>query len=396
MKSNRFERHSRKYIIGIIILSIVLSAYGLEMFFSSNFGGKVTGELTRVIRNANKIRHIRLAELAPSSLLYVTPTDNQIKGFDSLVKKEFRFEIDINGFIYPSVVHENPDLSIVFLGGSTTECLYVEEKNRFPYLVGTLLEHGNRKVNSINSGISGNNTMHSINILLNKVLKFNPDIVVLMHNVNDLNILLYENDYWNNNMWRSLLIIDTCSGVQEDPSYLNKIKHQLKNSFPALYKKIVVAKRKYIDGQSDNEVDQFANVRGKKLVIDAPKILKMFEANLKIFVSIARAKEIMPVLMTQSSRFRKDPDKIILQNWTMEKEFGITYEQYRDIYDNMNESVRKVAKENSVLLIDLAKEIPQTKDYLFDYVHFNDNGSILAAKVIANQLDKVIINSSGD
>ena len=59
------------------------------------------------------------------------------------------------------------------------------------------------KVNSYNAGRSGNNTLHSLNILLNKVVNLKPDIVVLMENINDLAILMYEKTYWNTNPSRS-------------------------------------------------------------------------------------------------------------------------------------------------------------------------------------------------
>ncbi len=76
--------------------------------------------------------------------------------------------------------------------------------NRFPYLAGRLLEQQTHlKVNSYNAGRSGNNSLHSLNILLNKVVNLKPDIVVMMHNINDLAILMYEKTYWNTNPSRS-------------------------------------------------------------------------------------------------------------------------------------------------------------------------------------------------
>ena len=117
---------------------------------------------------------------------------------DGLVQKPFVLRVDRQGFIMPSKIHDHPDLTIAFLGGSTTECTYVDEDNRFPYLAGRLLERQTHlKVNSYNAGRSGNNTLHCLNVLLNKVVNLKPDIVVLMENINDLAILMYEKTYWN-------------------------------------------------------------------------------------------------------------------------------------------------------------------------------------------------------
>ena len=62
------------------------------------------------------------------------------------------------------------------------------------------------KVNSYNAARSGNNSLHSINILLHKLMPLKPDIVVMMHNINDLVALLYEQTYWNNNASRRVMV----------------------------------------------------------------------------------------------------------------------------------------------------------------------------------------------
>ena len=74
--------------------------------------------------------------------------------------------------------------------------------------------------NSYNSGVSGNNTLHSIDILLNKAIPLEPDIVVLMQNINDLIILLFEGDFWNHNPYRGVIVQE----IVVPPSPLTKIK----------------------------------------------------------------------------------------------------------------------------------------------------------------------------
>ncbi|MCS6771121.1 MAG: SGNH/GDSL hydrolase family protein [Kiritimatiellae bacterium] len=138
-------------------------------------------------------RVIRLREHAPNQNRWVRPTREYMQGVDSLERKFYRLATDENGFIMPSAIHETPDIELVFLGGSTTECLYVDETNRFPYLAGRLLEsRTGLRINSYNGGHSGNHSMHSLNVLINKVLPMQPDAVILCHNINDFATLLYE------------------------------------------------------------------------------------------------------------------------------------------------------------------------------------------------------------
>ena len=69
---------------------------------------------------------------------------------------------------------------------------------------------------------------------------------------------------------------------------------------------------------------------------------------------------------------------------------GIDYGQFKDIFDTFNESIRKKAKENNIMVIDLAKKIPQEKEFLYDIVHHNDNGSIKSAEIISEQLAPLV------
>ena len=92
------------------------------------------------------------------------------------------------------------------------------------------------------------------------------------------------------------------------------------------------------------------------------------------------------VLMTQASRIKNNPDNLVRENYPLDRDFGIKYSQYKDIYDAFNEAIRNVGEANNILVIDLARTVPQENDYMYDAVHFNDNGSIFVAKIIANEL----------
>jgi hypothetical protein len=72
------------------------------------------------------------------------------------------------------------------------------------------------------------------------------------------------------------------------------------------------------------------------------------------------------------------------------KDTGIGYGQFKDIFDTFNESIRKKSKENNIMVIDLAKKIPQEKDFMYDIVHHTDNGSIKSAEIISEQLAPLV------
>ncbi|MBI4688395.1 MAG: SGNH/GDSL hydrolase family protein [Nitrospirae bacterium] len=374
MTNNVFMKHPKKTLFVLAVIIFVIIVFGFEKYIAWK-----DPALKRDERYGANTRHILLRENPPLSIRYIRATDKELKRTDSLTDKAYRLEIDEDGFVSPSRIHEKPDVKIVFLGGSTTECMYVDEQNRFPYLVGRLLENEHRKVNSYNSGVGGNNTFHSINILINKIIPLNPDIVVMMENVNDLIILLYEGDYWNKNPYKGP--IGYCA-EQTFSSHIRGIFGTAVRSFaPNLYPKITAALRK--------SEDEFAYVRGKKIVITQEYLLGKYKTNLQTFINICRANGIAPVLMTQASRFKEKPDKVVTAHTSaMERDFGITYSELKNLFDKFNETVRDVGEANKVLVIDLAKKVPQEKNYIYDFDHYNDNGSRFVAKIIAGELVK--------
>jgi lysophospholipase L1-like esterase len=318
----------------------------------------------------------------------LVPDVSAMRMSDGLVQKPYVLRVDRQGFIMPSRVHDHPDLTIAFLGGSTTECTYVDEDNRFPYLAGRLIEpQTGLKVNSYNAGRSGANTLHCLNILLNKIVNLKPDIVVLMENINDLAILMYEKTYWNTNPSRS--------PIQERLPTLNTVGQDLRQTFylvrdltfPNLSREL----KRLSPFRGKVKGDEFQDVRGQKITIDQDLLVREFSLNLQTFINICRARGITPVLMTQASRLTESPDPLIRKLMgSLEVSQGITYGEFKAAFDRLNQTIRDVGAKNQVLVIDLAREIPPIKENICDVAHFNDQGSRLVAARLAAGLIPVV------
>jgi hypothetical protein len=280
---------------------------------------------------------------------------------------------------------------LVFLGGSTTECSYVEEENRFPYLVGRLLEKKTGlRTDSYNAAKGGNTSLHSLDALLNKVIPVKPDVAIMMHNVNDLAVLLFEKTFWTKNPYRSPLveIKPSCKTAMKNVEesfhimrdlYLPHLSRQLKN----LYHHIV--------GNSSS-VDEFKQARGRKIQVDKQKLVSEFSMNLQTFINISRARKITPVLMTMANRLKDHPDPFILsvERTTVETGTGLNYKDFKDLVDLFNQTIREVAAANSVFVIDLDRKVPKEKELMYDFVHLNDTGCKYVSDIIAAELYPVV------
>ena len=384
-KANWFEKHSKKTLFLFVALILLAMIYGAEKLLE--YKDKGVG-----FNFALPHRAIRLREYRPGMCVDYYPVGD-VKASDSLVLRHYPLRIDAAGFILPGRKYAKPDITLAFLGASTTECRYVQEEKRFPYLTGVLLEKElGIKINILNAARSGNQSLHSLDILLNKVLPFNPQIAVMMHNLNDLTILLYEQSYWRKNSARSVIIninkeiTSNYFKILRDkwiPHLAAALRH-----FDQKMRALLKPKGK---SKSRAEPDEFARIRGKSIKIAPDPLLAQFNMNLQTFINICRARQVTPVLMTMASRFKENPDKIIARNFPPPGGAGVDYRRFKELFDLFNAAIRQKAQENQVVLIDLAKKIPPEKEYLYDVVHYNGHGATKAAQVVSAGLKPLIV-----
>jgi len=373
--ANWFHRHPKKTLVAVTLLFILVIVFGAEKFLK--FNSRRQGILLEV--EAER-RYVRLKEFRPGTRMLMTMPRNHLPFTDNVFTKQYRVEIDRNGFIAPSRKYDAPDKVIVFLGGSTTECMFVDQDQRFPYVTGRILEQETgAKINSYNGGMSGSDSLNAIDILINKVIPLKPDVVVFMENINDLSTLLYEGTYWHDGTARSPL-----ETLKKRPIVGKLLKEIFIPHLNQAYKNL----GKTLSGK---EEDEFAGARGKTLVIDQAKMERDFAANLRTIVCICKAWGIVPVLMTQANRITEHPDPVVAAYVARGgRDRGINYQRFKALYDAFHDTIREVGRKNQVMVIDLAREVPSDKKHLYDMVHLNDAGSQLAAQIIAARLKGVI------
>ncbi|MBF0540379.1 MAG: SGNH/GDSL hydrolase family protein [Nitrospirae bacterium] len=381
-------KRNRKKIIFCLLILFVIGFLLIAEYILKNTDLLLFNTRVKILNKGGSERYIVLREHRPlqSSKVYTSAT----VGKYSLVR------LDENGFVIPSKVHNDPDIKMVFLGDSTTLVENAQEDKRFPYLVGRILEEKTgKKINSYNGAGNGNNSLHSINILLNKVLPLKPDFVVLMEVGMDLGVLVDNNTYWNK-------IEDRAPVIEIDNNFIKKliirkIKHILPNVGNEIQCFVDFIKGHYIHRQNKvspsiiNATDESAKKQQKEKTVDPQYICHEYEMNLQTFINICKARNITPVLMTQGNMFRdeetasKDKDSEIYKKLLRDAEsLGMTFTQSNNLYFKFNQIIRDIGKKNNILVIDLDREIPKDDTNFCDAVHFKQKGSILAADIISN------------
>jgi hypothetical protein len=68
----------------------------------------------------------------------------------------------------------------------------------------------------------------------------------------------------------------------------------------------------------------------------------------------------------------------------------LSFEQYQNIYQKFLQTIRIIAKESNILIVDLDQGITSSPKYFADIIHVNTTGSKMEVQLITNVLEKEI------
>ena len=278
-----------------------------------------------------------------------------------------RLRTDARSYILPSFQYQDPDATIVFLGGSTTECSAVQEDLRFPALVSRLLAQRGLKVNTLNAARSGSTLHDVLNVLLNHVIADRPDVAVVMEASNDIGVLKEDASY-QSRMGAPVAIVDFA-------------KWSLQVASSKLYLAALV--------RASANVEQFLTSDPTKDWRHHQPTLQqssvhIYRQRLKAFVHLCRSFDIQPVFMTQPF---SGSTNALTPNWVD-----------RTAQDQFNAVIRTVGEEEGVPVIDLVsylqEQVPdwnKPMEIFYDAIHVTDKGSQVYAQYITERLLPVIL-----
>ena len=361
--------------ITLMLLISVLTLKTVDLTFSFFF------PQDNLIENGEK-RQVVLREHNPGIRTSLTPDEDYLRYTETLDKKIYSLNVDENGFIdngNESQVSDT-DTLILFLGGSTTEALYVPEKKRFTSIVERELSSKLRqKVITLNGGKSGNHSIHSLINFIAKGLPQKPDFVVLMNNMNDLGSLRSTGSYWD--APKSRRIIQT---EEKKPAWYLLAKSMKDLLAPNLYSYLLPRLKQGVTDEWRDYRDDYRSYSD---------FYKDYKASLLSFVSVAKAWDVKPVLMTQFNRVNLS-DKLFRETFLQhtnnnEREL----QNYVSSYKKFNQIKRDIAKTEGVLLIDLDALVPSNSKYIYDTIHLNEVGSEYVGIIISDFFEKEIKRS---
>ncbi|MBO3699322.1 SGNH/GDSL hydrolase family protein [Roseivirga sp. E12] len=297
---------------------------------------------------------------------------------------------------------EKSRYNILALGGSTTECIGLSDKDNWTYLLEELINTADDlpPVTIGNVGRSGLNLAHhSVQVEKLSQQMENIDMVIMLVGINDF--------------MRAIHLNENYLPYDPDPMLLRRsfIRFPRKEA-SAWYQKtelwmhLRVIKRNYLHQKNSEDDDVRAKIletrkKQKEAVLSEhlPNLelaLKDYSDKIDEIIKISQKQSIELVLITQPVLWKEamSPQEI---DYTSLSELIIQNAGYvpgalKDGMEQFNEVLRQKGQEDRVHMIDLEAVLPSDTTVFFDHCHFNKTGTIQVAKIMHQGLSMILKN----
>jgi lysophospholipase L1-like esterase len=271
-------------------------------------------------------------------------------------------------------------LTIITIGGSTTECFYLSDGRTWPDLLGQKLSREFQRVWVNNAGLDGATTYRHLILMEDYIVTLRPRVVVFLMGINDVgtgDIEAAEKQqvHFLRQATRALL-------------YRSEVYALGQN----LYRYFIAQSRGLhhteIDLRKAGRLDHLpAGTASRKLQDYETNSLPFFAQRLEKLIKVCRDHGIEPIFITQPTLYGPGVDPVTGVNLAAVKvgedlNGGLMF-QAVDLYNGVT---RQVARQHGVFLIDLARELPRNSAYYYDYLHFTEPGAAEVAGIVDAQL----------
>jgi lysophospholipase L1-like esterase len=292
---------------------------------------------------------------------------------------------------------------ILAVGGSTTECLYLDQTEGWTSLLQKKLSDANSKSIWVgNLGKSGHNTRHHL-LQLKYYLPQLPriDAVILLVGVNDVHIRISDLEYDPDATVKPTFESEYMrAAFAVSPPDL-PVLHFKRSGWWRLAKKLkdgylTTAKALPVQDATGQAVSQWRRYRrnAEEIVDASPDLsaaLGEYRRNLDTIIDLSLHRGVRPILVTQPALWRhgmtqEDLD-LLWMGGIGSFQLGKGHKYYSaaaldSIMQQYNKTLLEICRNRTVDCIDLARILPKDRTVFYDDVHFNESGAAQVAQVL--------------
>jgi len=268
---------------------------------------------------------------------WITSYDYPPPMIDDEGRAFFRHETESTSMAKP-----DDTIRIIAVGGSTTvnKRTFAAQGIDYPAVLESLLnrEPAEHRFEVLNAGGDAFSTAHSLVNISLRLIEYEPDIILLMHNINDSTVSLFGEsvspDYSN----KYLL-----------PHYVNPRLQVSSSLYGFLYQSRLLAKlglpQKLAQSRGGFNVDN-----------DSEFLLRLFKRNLKHIANICTSNNIDIVLLTQPNSMK--------EHETIDQESFLEF----------NRAIKEVAETEGVHHVDMFAEMGHDENLFEGLIHYTPEG----------------------
>jgi hypothetical protein len=307
-----------------------------------------------------------------------------------------RFTTNNAGFRGDSLIEPKPpgEFRVFIVGGSTTECFYVDDKDDMARVVQNELAAvapAGIVPRVYNVGMSGAASDDHVAMISQRLVHMQPDLIVVFCGINDLTRSIYHYDYRHYFDYNPALHVVW---------YKRFLMHfQMARRLFALKQRVTGTGSQRLQEQR-TLVTNYAGLVGLLRSVPASDIPPRtdegsYATNLRSMIGLAKSNHVRFVYMTQATTWNSRVDPAAKDHHWMRYragapgarpgDDGVTFRE--DLMDaameRLNNTMRAVSAEESVPMYDLARVLPKSLEYFYDDCHFNTAGSLAAGKGLA-------------
>jgi lysophospholipase L1-like esterase len=279
------------------------------------------------------------------------------------------------------------ELTVITIGGSTTECHFLNDSCTWPYLLGKRLADSFPSGWLNNAGLDGQSTYGHIVMLNDHVKKLRPSVVIFLTGIND---------------------IETTGPSFHDKLYRRNaypdLKHFLFNNSEVLNLGLNLV-RVWRARRMNNTTNGLLLLDSTRRLVLSDSVIRArldrqapflagYRQRLVDLADTCLAWHILPVFLTQPNQFGYGRDPVTGADLALypvdSTDSGFNGQLIWEVEERYNDVVRGICAEKGLPMIDLARMMPKNSLYFYDMSHFTNQGAVKVADLVGEQLAQVI------
>ena len=281
--------------------------------------------------------------------------------------------------------------SVITIGGSTTECRFQSDSLTWSFLLYQSLKKEKPDIWLNNAGIDGHSTFGHLLLLDEYVLKIKPDYALFLTGINDEEI---EQPDEFDLMTEKKITTTSFKGFIKSLLNHTELGRTAFNFYHVqiAYKKGLIHREINIKELADSPLpDSIINTR----IAHQGKYITAYKQRISKLLTKCEQAGICPVLITQPSLlgdFVDSATQIQMGNkWINDGSLSDNCMLEGKVLELYNDVLRSFSGKFDV--IDLAKEMPKSSIYYYDFIHFTNEGAKKVSEILFNHLYPVILNN---